>query len=331
MSSVTIDCFTRRVFQDLVCVSSGRLYSSQEMRLVTVRVPGSTSNLGSGFDTLGLALKLYTNVCVTATAEKGIAVVSPLARKDNPAAMHLVTEAAGLFFQRTRNEPCGIEVCLKSKVPIARGLGYSSTVRVGVLAALNELTRAGLDRADLLQLATELEGHPDNASPAIFGGFTVSGRIGSRVRCFRSPVSSYVKFITLVPRFTVSTEQARKFMPKIYSRTDAAHALNRSALVTAAFSSGDYAALRGVFDDRMHQPYRERLVPRLNKVVQAGERAGAIGGFLSGSGSSIICVTLKNERAVAKAMQRQLHDSSAIRLSADNEGFRFIKAKRRGP
>jgi len=301
------------------------------MRSVTVSVPASTSNLGSGFDTLGLALRLYTTVCITTTAEKGIAVVPPPAGKHNPAARHLVTEAAGLFFQRTHNEPCGIEVCLTSEVPIARGLGYSSTVRVGVLAALNELTRAGLDRNDLLQLAAELEGHPDNASPAIFGGFTVSGRIGSKVRCFRFPVSSYVKFITLVPRFAVSTEKARKLMPIIYSRTDAAHALNRSALVTAAFSSGDYAALRGVFDDRMHQPYREKLVSGLNKVVQAGERAGAIGGFLSGSGSSIICVTLENERAVAKAMRSQLHDSSAIRLSADNEGFRLIKAKRHGP
>jgi homoserine kinase len=325
MSSATIDCFTRRVFQDLVCVSSGCLYFSQEMQPVAVRVPASTSNLGSGFDTLGLALKLYTSVRVIPTAGKRIAVVASSVQKENSPATHLVVEAVRLFFRRTHQKLQGLEVWLGSKVPIARGLGYSSTVRVGLLAALNELTRAGLDRNDLLQFATELEGHPDNASPAIFGGFTASGHVGDRVRCLRFPVNSKVKFVTLIPEFVVSTDQARKLMPKNYSRDEATHALNRSALITAAFSSDDYAALRGVFDDRVHQPFRKKLVPWLNRVVSAGERAGAIGGFLSGSGSSIICVTLKNERAVAKAMRSQLSDSRVICLAADNEGFRVDK------
>jgi len=299
------------------------------MKSVTVKVPASTSNLGSGFDTLGLALKLYTTVRVRPATEKRITIASSV-RKDDLPAMPLVEEAVRLFFGRTSKRPYGLGVYLDSDVPIARGLGYSSTVRVGVLAALNELSNAGLDRNHLLQLAAELEGHPDNASPAIFGGFTVSGRLGNQVRCLHFPVTSKMKFVALIPGFTVSTRIARRLMPKTYSKTDAAHALNRSALITAAFTSADYAALRGVFDDRMHQPYRERIVPKLNKVVEAGERAGAIGGFLSGSGSSIICLTLKNERTVAKAMRKQIRDSEVICLSADNDGFQISKQERRG-
>src|SRR5204863_4341300 len=120
---------------------------------------------------------------------------------------------------------------------------------------------------------------PDNASPSIFGGFTVSGFVDGRVRCLRFPVSPRARFVTLIPRFKIRTRRARALMPKDYSRAAAAHALNRAALITAAFASGDWEALRGVFDDCFHQPYRERLIPQLSRVVGAGERAGSVGGF----------------------------------------------------
>lgn len=292
-------------------------------RSVAVRVPASTSNLGSGYDTLGLALKLYNIVRVTRCSAKRMQIVSPVADKDRAAAIATVGAAARLFFRRTGKKSFGLEVSVAGDVPVARGLGYSATVRIGILAALNTFTRAGLDRRQLLDLAVELEGHPDNASPSIFGGFTVSGMVGSTVRCLRFPVSPQAKFVTLIPRFKISTRRARALMPKGYSRADAAHALNRAALITAAFASGDWEALRGVFDDRFHQPYRERLIPELSRVIGAGERAGAMGGFLSGSGSAIICLTRARPEAVAKAMRKQLPDSEVVVLSPDNDGLQL--------
>jgi homoserine kinase len=220
--------------------------------------------------------------------------------------------------------PFGIEVALEGNIPVARGLGYSATARLGVVAALNELSGVGWNREKLLELTTALEGHPDNASPAIFGGVTVSGIVGRDVRCLRFRVNPKLKLVTLVPLFQISTEKARTLLPKALSRADATHSLNRAALITAAFAGKNYESLRGLFDDRIHQPYREPLIPQLGQVIRAGERAGAIGGFLSGSGSAIICLTLENSEAVAKAMWEQLPSSEMLTLTTDNTGFRIM-------
>jgi homoserine kinase len=289
---------------------------------VTVRVPGSTSNLGPGFDTLGLALRIYNRVRVVRATVKGVEIISPLTDEHRIKTTAMISEAARLFFRRTQQHAFGIEVTLIGEVPVARGLGASATARLGVVAALNELTQTRLGRQDLLEIVTELEGHPDNASPAIFGGFTVSGVIGKTVRCFRFPVSPRLKFVTLIPCFEMSTEEARKLVPATFSKADTAHNLNRAALISAAFASGDYDRLRGVFEDRVHQPYREKLIPQLSRVIEAGEKAGAIGGWLSGSGSAIMCLTLERTERVARAMQNQLRDSQMRILTADNAGFR---------
>jgi len=295
------------------------------MNSVTVKVPASTSNLGSGFDTLGLAVKLYNFVQVTRCAGKGVGLSWAVAKEDATWFERALGDAAKLFFRRTRCKSFGGEVKLVSHVPIARGLGASATIRVGFIAGLNELAGTKLSRAQLLELATGLEGHPDNASPAIFGGFTVSGRIDGEVRCLHFRVSTDLKCVTLIPRFGISTEEARKLLPVAYPKADAAHALNRSALITAAFSSRHCEALRGLFDDRVHQPYREKLLPQLPEVIRAGEKAGAIGGFLSGSGSAIMCLALRNAEAVGRAMLKQLPESEIKILSPDNNGYRVAR------
>jgi homoserine kinase len=291
---------------------------------VTIRVPGTTANLGPGFDTLGLAVRLYNRVTVAPSAKRGAEITSPISADSRAGATAMLAAAATLFFKRARKQSFGFQISLTGDVPIARGLGSSVTARLGVVAALNELTKAGLDRHALLDLVTELEGHPDNAAPAIFGGFTAAGIVGKSVRVLRCPVSPKAKFVTLIPRFELSTEKARQLVPQTFSKADTVHNLNRAALVSAAFALGDYEALRGVFDDRVHQPYRERLIPQLSAVIRAGEKAGAIGGWLSGSGSTIMCLTLENPEAVARAMQRALKDSDVHVLEADNEGVETV-------
>ena len=292
------------------------------MQSVAATVPCSTSNLGSGFDTLGLALALHTRVTLTRRRHSAIGISSQIEAADKPAAEALVREATDLFFQHVRMKPFGFDVAVKGNVPIARGLGYSSTLRAGIIAGLDHLSAAKLTGETPLHLVTQLEGHPDNASPAVLGGFTVSGIVDKNTRCSRFDVDPTLKAVTLIPNFQVRTSAARKLMPKEFSRADAAHALNRSALIVAAFAAKDYEALSGVFDDRFHQPYRARLVPQLDRVIRAGVTAGAIGGFLSGSGSSIICVTLRNSAKVATAMQSELPDSEVVVLNPENRGLR---------
>src|SRR5688572_9419935 len=282
------------------------------MNSVTLRVPATTSNLGSGFDTLGLAVNLYNRINLRKCAK-------------TPADLSVMFHEAGqAFFRRAKIRPFPFELSFTAHIPAARGLGASGALRAGIVAGLNQLSRAKLPIQTLLEIVTDLEGHPDNASPALLGGCTVSGRVGKEVRCLRFPVSPKLKIITLIPDFKVETEQARRLIPQTFSKADTAHSLNRAALITAAFAAKNYEALRGLFDDRLHQPHRLPLVPQLNAVIQAGEKAGAIGGFLSGSGSSIICLTLENSARVANAMRRAFPESEFLILRADNRGLSVL-------
>jgi homoserine kinase len=288
----------------------------------SVRVPGTTANLGPGFDTLGLALNLYNHITVTKAAGRAITITSPISEDSRGPATAMLTEAAKAFFKAARQPSFGFQIAITGDVPLARGLGSSVTARLGCVAALNQLTKEPLTREDLFQLVTRLEGHPDNAAPALWGGFTASTLVDTEARAIRFPVSAKAHFVTLIPNFEVSTPAARKLVPLQFSKADTVHCLTRVALITAAFASGNLEALRGCFDDRIHQPYREQLIPPLSRVIRAGEKAGAIGGWLSGSGSTIICLTLQNPEAVAVAMHRVLPDSAVHLLAADRHGLK---------
>ncbi|HUR47061.1 MAG TPA: homoserine kinase [Candidatus Saccharimonadales bacterium] len=291
---------------------------------VTIRIPCSTSNLGSGFDTLGLALGLYNQISVRRMDSPVVQLAKPISERERDVLLPMVAEAADAFFSASGQKPFGMEVEMSGDVPAGRGFGASATARLGIIAALNAIAGFPLGRQQLLNLATSLEHHPDNVSPCLYGGFTVSGMVGEEVRCLAFPVSKELRFVTLVPRFQIDTAEARKLVPGTFSKADAAHSLNRAALISAAFSSGNYRALKGLFDDRVHQPYRERLIPELSAIIRAGERAGAIGGWLSGSGSAVMCVTLENPDRIGAAMQHELKNSDMLVLSADNKGMEII-------
>ena len=165
------------------------------MQRVTVRVPASTSNLGPGFDCLGVALRLYNEVSVQ------------LGGRAKRTAM--IDEAAEAFFRRAECRPFAFGCTIRGDVPVSRGLGSSVTVRLGVLFGLNELAGRLLTREALFEVCTELEGHPDNAAPAAFGGFNVSRGVQRQ----RFAVDPALKFVLLVPSFEVSTVEARALLP----------------------------------------------------------------------------------------------------------------------
>lgn len=280
------------------------------MKQVTVRVPASTSNLGPGFDCLGVALRIYSNVIVTRGAKSRL---PPIARA-----------AADLFFQRTRCPQFSFSISVKGDVPSSRGLGGSATVRLGVLFAMNVLSGNRLERSSIFQLGAQLEGHPDNAAPAAFGGFTVVR--GKNVQRFH--VSPALSFVLLIPNFAVETLAARKLLPSQVTHAAAIENSANASAITAAFASGNYQNLRGAFRDHLHQPYREKLIPFLPRVITAAEKAGALGAFLSGSGSTIAAVTLTNPRQVAEAMHRKIEkrDARTVIVSADNRGARLVQS-----
>ena len=280
------------------------------MQQVTVRAPASTSNLGPGFDCLGVALSLYNQVTVKSGTAGG----------DN----RMVRDAARKFFAIANCKPFDFSCDIRGNVPIGRGLGSSVTVRLGVLHALNEIARTNLSRDELFKLCAELEGHPDNAAPATFGGFTIAR--GTDVRYFN--VSPRLRFILLIPSFEIATIEARRLLPADILRTNAARNTANVAAIAAAFATRDYKRLRGCFVDYLHQPFRKKLIPFLDRVITAAEGSGALGAFLSGSGSAICALALDDSKKIAAAMLRasRLFHTQTVITHADNRGVRILKS-----
>jgi homoserine kinase len=278
---------------------------------VSVQVPATTSNFGPGFDCLGAALQLWNRVIID-RADQEI----PLPE--------IVAEAAELFFRHSGILPFPFRFMITGEVPRARGLGSSVTVRAGVLIALNHYLNQPLALEQICNLCTELEGHPDNAAAAIFGGFTIVNSAINRVDRF--DIDPEIKFVLFIPDFEVKTSDARKVVPATYPREAVVQNLANVSRIAAAFASKRYDLLQDAFADRLHQPYREPLVPFLGKVLDAATKSGAIGGFLSGSGSTIACLTLSNGEKVAAAMLRSATEANAkvLIVSADNAGAKIL-------
>ena len=287
------------------------------MKAVTIEIPASTSNLGPGFDCLGVALRLFNRV----TARR----VGPDEVPGGLAATKMVREAVGSFWDRAGVEPFRFACEIAGDVPASRGLGSSVTLRLGVLTALNMLTGRPLSRQELFEVCSTLEGHPDNAAPAQFGGFTVAGGGEEGHGVLRFPVSSHLFFVLLVPDFEIRTDDARRLLPDTISRRAAVASSARACRITAAFAAERYEALRDAFEDgAFHQPHRLPLIPFLPDVLAAGRSAGALGGFLSGSGSTVCCLTLESPDAVADAMRGACGqpDARTVVTTADNRGAR---------
>jgi homoserine kinase len=298
---------------------------------VTVRVPGSTSNCGAGFDTLGLALTIYNNITLTRGDWRGARAETDA----DVAGLNMADDAAQLFFVRSGVEEFGFTLRIAGDVPMSRGLGSSVTLRAGVVAGLNELSGAKLTRDDLCSLVTQLEGHPDNATPAVIGGFCVARcdpHTGELLGVLRKPIGRDLVFVVVSPDQELETKKARGILPKELPYFDAIKSVNSAAYVVAAMLSGEYDRLRDAVCDFLHEPYRLPLIPGAKVAIDAGVAAGALTGWLSGSGSSVLCVArppmaAKVGRAMAAAFAAHKLPATIHLLRADNKGL--VLRKRR--
>ncbi len=281
------------------------------MQQVTFRVPASTSNLGPGFDCLGVALRLYNQVTVARGRGERMAAMARL--------------AGDAFFERTARKAFSFSCSIAGEIPPSRGLGSSATIRLGALHGLNELMDRPLQRREIFELCARLEGHPDNAAPGCYGGFNV-------VRGFERQmftVSAQLHFVLLVPDFEIATSAARQLLPARIDRVHAVENSRNACALTAAFASREYQSLHGAFVDHLHQPFRKKLIPFLDEVIAGAESAGALGAFLSGSGSTICAITLRSPEKVARAMLAAAASPGArtIITTADNRGARILETR----
>jgi homoserine kinase len=283
------------------------------MQQVTVRVPASTSNLGPGFDCLGVALRIYDEIIIS--------------RGRGEPSGKMVASVADSFFKRAEAKPFPFACNITGEIPPSRGLGSSAAVRLGVVHGLNDLAGRPLQRREIFELCARLERHPDNAAPASYGGFNVVRGLEHQM----FTVSAQLHFVLLIPDFEIATAKARALLPSRIDRLQAVENSRNACAITAAFASREYHSLGGAFADHLHQPFRKKLIPFLDDVIIAAESAGALGAFLSGSGSTICAVTLRSPEKIARAMLAAADSPGArtIITAADNRGARILQIENR--
>lgn len=296
-----------------------------------VFVPASTANLGPGFDTLAIALNLVNRFEIICPADRNdFEIISGMNPSLKDACLPMVLNAANLFFERTGTPPQPLIVKSENHIPVARGLGSSGTMRLSVLFGLKKTLNVNVPDEDLLCLAAEMEKSTDNTAASFYGGMTASGIINGKYHCYRVDVPDEIDFVAVSPNTFVKTDEARQvFTPQI-SREDAVTSVKHAALLAMAFAQKDYDAMGDLFTDCLHQTYRQAKIHALQPlfdVIKAAREAGAIGGFLSGSGSTMMAITKQNKEAVGEAMKSAIQqhgmDSEVRFLKADNHGVRI--------
>jgi len=259
--------------------------------MLVISTPASTSNMGPGFDCIGMAFQLYNTLTVK-EAESGLLIESKssqLIPLDNKNLIYITIEN---FYKEIGDKMPGLHIIQDDNIPLARGLGSSAACIVSGLMAANELSGSGLSREELLQIATNIDGHPDNVVPAFLGGVAV-GVMDSGKLCYHKlevPRLNELAFAVMIPNFPLPTEHARSILPKKYSRDDVVFNASRSALLTAALTNGNFGLLKTAMQDAIHQPYRSKLVPGMDDIFKECLNQGALGVFLSGAGPTIIAV-----------------------------------------
>jgi homoserine kinase len=291
----------------------------KEPRTARARVPGSTANLGAGFDCIGFAVDRWLTASVVARDVSSDDAPDLIVRRGGtlasltlpPADDAVVAGFAAACATRGRTPPGRLDFELHSEIPVGRGLGSSSAALVAGASLANSVLELGLDRDQLAELCTEVEGHPDNVAPAVFGGAVLgvsTGRDGAHRWTF-APIEVHesLAFAFVVPPATVmvETEEARALLPKEVPHRLAVLAAGKAAALAHGLITGNAALLRVALDDVLHVPHRRHLVPAYSEVVAAACAAGAFGATLSGSGSALLAIAAQDvvER-VSDAMRR---------------------------
>ncbi|SHF67636.1 homoserine kinase [Caldanaerobius fijiensis DSM 17918] len=286
--------------------------------IVRVKVPATTANIGPGFDCLGLALNLFNTVEVKLGG-------------NNVDRDHLVYKAVKKVYDSAGKIMPEVEVNVYGDIPIERGLGSSASCIVGGIIAANKLLGNVLSFEQMLNLAVEMEGHPDNVVPAFVGGMTVSVQENGKTYFVKIDVPKSIMFVGLIPEIKLSTKKARAVLPDMITQKDAVFNVSRVAFLISSLMTGKLDNLSFALQDRLHQPYRKTLIPDFDVIFDAARYYGAKGVFLSGAGPTIIAVNDVNNTAFIESIERTVDDLqikwNVVPLFANTRGAEIIEVR----
>ncbi len=296
---------------------------------VRVRVPASSANLGPGFDTLALALGLYLR-CTLRPSKRGLKIkvagtdIAEIPCDESNLIYRTFISATG------ESDGSGVELDIENELPLGRGLGSSAAAIVAGLALRNEWDGLNCTREQLIEMATRIEGHPDNVAAAVRGGLVVSCQTeDGAVVSAKSPLHSGLEVVLVVPECRLSTEEARAALPEEYSREDAVFNVQRVALLLGAFRDGRKELFAEAMRDRLHQPYRARLIPGFEEILKLSGVPGLLGVALSGAGPSVVAFCEGGDGArtgaigeeIAGCFRKHGIGAAARTLSVDDDGL----------
>ncbi len=290
--------------------------------MIKVKVPATSANMGAGFDCMGIALSLYNIIEITKT-ESGLEIIDENSKgiqNEN----NLIYRAMDAVFEKVGERPLGLKIVQNSKIPRTRGLGSSSACIIGGMVGANALTGKQLSYGEILDMAVKMEGHPDNVTPALYGGMCVSAMSDEKAVFKSIKLNSKYKFAVIIPDYFVATKKSRGVLPESYAKDDAVFNISRAALLVAALASGDDKLLKTAVEDRMHQPYRKAYIDGMEEIFEKTYMAGAKATYLSGSGPTVLSI-LDDETKDFKVKMEEFFNESGNEwrckvLSVDNVG-----------
>lgn len=240
--------------------------------MIRVKIPATSANMGAGFDTLGMALKLYNEITIEET--EGETEIKLLGGElDRNYRNNLTYISIIKVYEFFNKEFKGFKIDMsKTNIPLSRGLGSSAACIVGGIVGANALLNEKMTIKDMLKIAVDIEGHPDNVAPALLGGVIISIKDMENIIYSRINVKSQLKYAVMVPDFKVSTELSRKVLPNEYSREDALFNISRCSMLVSALNNGENEKLRYLFEDKIHQPYRKKLINNIDSIFFKSKR-----------------------------------------------------------
>lgn len=293
--------------------------------MIKVRVPATSANIGPGFDTLGIALNLYNTISFE-EIDSGVEILGVPEKYNSK--RNLVYRSMIETFKKVGYSNLGIRIKEENTIPSSRGLGSSAACIVAGVVGASEIAKAKLTKDEILKIATEIEGHPDNIAPAIFGGFVISMVNKGNILYNKLNIEERFKFVALIPDFTLSTEKARAVLPRVIDYSAAVENVASVSMLLSSLVNGRLDLIKYGLKDNLHQPYRGKLIKNYFEIVEKCEKLGAIGVYISGAGPTVMCLRKIEDVEFNEEINYYLNtlndDWSVKELEIDFNGYKII-------